>query len=603
MVKAPYRDRAGRVIGLIGTVRDETAAQQLEEQASRYFDLAPDMLCTLGPDGRFERVNDAWTQALGWTAEEVRGRPLGDFVHPDDRADRSALRLATRSGGWRDVEWTSRYADGRVYAVARDVTERNRIEGALAASEERYRELVHNLPNAAVLTFDHDLRYTFAAGEMLAAAGLDSGVVGRTLGESLPDLAGALTPRYRAALGGHPQAFEFSAIDREFWIQIAPLHDAHGAIDGGMVLAQDITALKDAQRELNQAEERFRTAFERAPIGMGLLSPDGRHLRVNEALCRITGYEAEQLLATTVEAITHPDDVAADTAGRADLLAGRTEIHRMEKRYLHAAGHQVWVSVHATLVRDADGEPSHILGQIQDITDRRRFEERLQHLVDHDPLTGLFNRRRFEQELDRHVAQVARYGAEGALLILDLDNFKLINDTLGHHAGDELIVSVAGLLGHAAARLGHHRPPRRRRVRRPAPDGRAGRGRDRRRQAHGGHPRARHRGRRRAGPARHDQRRRRAVHGRHHDGRGDAHQRRRRDVRGQGGGPQPARRLRRRPPRPVAAPGPHRLARPHPRRARGRPPRAPRPADPRPAHRRDRPARAARAHARRPTAT
>ena len=116
-------------------------------------------------------------------------------------------------------------------------------------------------------------------------------------------------------------------------------------------------------------------------------------------------------------------------------------------------------------MRDADGAPSHILAQILDVTDRRRFEERLQHLVDHDPLTGLFNRRRFEQELDRHVAHTARYGAEGALLVLDLDDFKLVNDTLGHNAGDELIVSIAGLLQGPAARLRRDRPPRRRRVR------------------------------------------------------------------------------------------------------------------------------------------
>ena len=462
VVKSPFRDSSGTIVGLIGTVRDETATRRLEEERTRFFDLAPDMLCTAGADGRLERVNDAWTAVLGWTPEELRSRPLIDFVHPEDRAragreielmlagavDGCAVRLATRGGGWRDVEWTARVVreDERIYAVARDVTERNRMEGALATSEARYRTLVHSLPNSSVVTFDHDLRFTFAAGEALETAGLGANVVGRSLAEVLPQHAAMLTPRYRAALGGHAQAFEFCGSTGHYWVQIAPLRDGDGVIEGGMLLSQDISAFRRAQRDLVEADERFRTAFEQAPIGMGMVAPDGRYLRVNQALCDITGYSAEQLLRTTCDAITHPDDVAIGIGGRADLVAGRTQIHRVEKRYLHAAGHTVWVSVHATLVRDADGNPSHVLGQIQDVTERRRFEERLQHLVDHDPLTGLVNRRRFEQELDRHVAHARRYGATGALLVLDLDDFKSVNDTLGHNAGDELIVSVAGLL-------------------------------------------------------------------------------------------------------------------------------------------------------------
>jgi diguanylate cyclase (GGDEF)-like protein/PAS domain S-box-containing protein len=462
VVKAPYRDDAGNVIGLIGTVRDETEIRRLEEETGRFFELAPDMLCTAGADGRLERVNDAWTTVLGWTADELRSRPLIDFVHPDDRVraardieqmfaglvEGCVNRLATRAGGWRDVEWTARVVaeDERIYAVARDVTDRNTMQGALAASEARYRTLIHNLPNCSVVTYDHDLRYTFAAGAALATAGLSPDVVGRSLAEVLPEHARALAPRYRAALGGHAQAFEFNGRTGDYWVQIAPLRDGDGVIEGGMLLSQDITAIRRAERELVEADERFRTAFEQAPIGMGLIDPDGRYLRVNEALSQITGYPAQQLLRTTCDAITHPDDVPADERARELLVAGELEIYRTEKRYLHAAGHTVWVSVHATLVRDADGHPSHILGQIQDVTERRRFEERLQHMVDHDPLTGLYNRRRFEQELDRHVAHIERYGAEGALLVLDLDDFKSVNDTLGHNAGDELIVSVSGLL-------------------------------------------------------------------------------------------------------------------------------------------------------------
>ena len=92
----------------------------------------------------------------------------------------------------------------------------------------------------------------------------------------------------------------------------------------------------------------------------------------------------------------------------------------------------MWVAVNSTLVRDADGEPLHFLSQMQDITERRRYEAELRHMADHDPLTGLLNRRSFERELERHVAYVDRYGPTGAAIVLDLDHFKTINDTLGH---------------------------------------------------------------------------------------------------------------------------------------------------------------------------
>ena len=116
--------------------------------------------------------------------------------------------------------------------------------------------------------------------------------------------------------------------------------------------------------------------------------------------------------------------------------------------------------MHVAVVRDAEGHADHLLAQVQDVTERKRFEEQLQYMADHDPLTGLLNRRCFELEVGRHLAQVARYGASGALLVLDIDHFKTINDSLGHNAGDELIIGVAGVLlerlrrTDAVARLG-----------------------------------------------------------------------------------------------------------------------------------------------------
>jgi diguanylate cyclase (GGDEF)-like protein len=128
------------------------------------------------------------------------------------------------------------------------------------------------------------------------------------------------------------------------------------------------------------------------------------------------------------------------------LLAGEIAKYQTEKRYLRVDGKTVWVVVTASLVRDADGRPLYFVSQMKDISERKRYEEWLRFRADHDPLTGLPNRRRFEDELSRKHAHAARYGGRGAVLMLDLDNLKEVNDSFGHHAGDRMITTVAELL-------------------------------------------------------------------------------------------------------------------------------------------------------------
>jgi diguanylate cyclase (GGDEF)-like protein/PAS domain S-box-containing protein len=209
---------------------------------------------------------------------------------------------------------------------------------------------------------------------------------------------------------------------------------------------QIATEAREAERGLREVRERFESAFDNAPIGMALIAMDGRWLQVNDALCRITGHTEEALKATTLRTMTHPDDVDLDAQSLQRLLAGQIPSYQVEKRYRHAWGHHVWVLVTVSIVHDEDRDPLYVVTQVQDISERKELARRLEYFVDHDFLTGLFNRRHFEQELTKETNRASRYGAPGAVLAIDLDNFKDVNDTFGHKAGDDVLKGVAGLL-------------------------------------------------------------------------------------------------------------------------------------------------------------
>ena len=206
---------------------------------------------------------------------------------------------------------------------------------------------------------------------------------------------------------------------------------------------------RDVLRDLRRARELFSTAFHEAPIGMAMIDPEGRWLLVNQALCDLIGYSEAELLERTLHDVTHPDDLPGQLALMRELLAGRRSSYQLDKRYVHADGHVIWASVSVSVVRDDNGAPLHLVGQVVDISERHASEERLQHLADHDPLTGVLNRRRFEEELIRQLDRCRRYAEQATLVMIDLDLFKGINDSFGHAGGDETLQTVAAaLLGH-----------------------------------------------------------------------------------------------------------------------------------------------------------
>ncbi len=202
-----------------------------------------------------------------------------------------------------------------------------------------------------------------------------------------------------------------------------------------------VLSLRQTSRELGEAEERFRRAFDDSQVGMALVSPAGRFQRVNPALCEITGYPEHELLGRTFSEITHPEDVDADLDAFRDLIDGERYGYRREKRYIHAQGYPVWASLNVSPVYDGEGAVGYFISQIEDISERKESEERLTRQALHDSLTGLPNRTLFADRV--RMASSRRAPRGYAIVYLDLDGFKLVNDTLGHAAGDRVLIEVA----------------------------------------------------------------------------------------------------------------------------------------------------------------
>ena len=201
-------------------------------------------------------------------------------------------------------------------------------------------------------------------------------------------------------------------------------------------------------------------AFDHAPVGVAVLAPDGRFLRANRALCGLLGTAAEELLATTIGAVTHLDDAEGDLAARERLLAGAGAAYQRELRLLPKRGGPVWALLSVAVVRGDGGEPAYLVAHALDVHERRTLEERLRYRALHDPLTGLPNRILFDDRLAHALAGAGQRREGVAVLLADLDGFKGVNDRLGHAAGDQLLVAAGQRLaaclrlGDTAARVG-----------------------------------------------------------------------------------------------------------------------------------------------------
>ena len=414
----PWRQADGSIGGLIFFTEDITARKQAmemlregEARLIKAFRSSPVAL-SIGRirDQRMVEVNDAFSSLLGWTREEAVDRSMIELAVFDE-AEAALLRKAlSENRSIRDMEFALRARDGEILQVIAsmetiefqgephvvatfvDITGRKRTEAALTqvSADLRRAQSISHIGSWEYKAEDGSIKWS---DELYRIFGLPPQSVMLTY-ERLREMVhpddrvrhDAYHAQLTAAQPGSVIApFEYRALRADG--QIAPVlvkveirHDDQSRCLCYFGTVQDITERKRAEEALRESEATFAAAFENAPIGKALVAPDGRFLRVNRVLCEIVGYTEAELLAVSFQDITHEDDLAQDLANVQKMLRHEIQTFEMEKRYLHRRGGVVWVLLTVSMVNDEQGAPAFFVSQMQDITGRRKAEQRIQQL-------------------------------------------------------------------------------------------------------------------------------------------------------------------------------------------------------------------------------
>jgi diguanylate cyclase (GGDEF)-like protein/PAS domain S-box-containing protein len=467
-----------RELGLvIGTYQETTALREAEERFRRAFEDAGIGMSITDLDGRFVRVNWSLAAMLGRSPEELAGMRVRDITHPDhivDDADamqrlaagdldvhRTEKRYLRPDGSQAWVSLTAsvvRDADGQaVHFLAQmtDVGERRAAEQARAESERRFRTLASASP-VGIFAIGDDGRLAYANEHLREIFGLSADMLdGPPWLDRIvePDRERVVVEVRRARTLGTSASLDVRVeadVDRWARVNLAPLLDGSDAPTGLVGTVEDITVEVTARMALAAREAEYRMLAEHSTDFLSRHGLDATFKYASPVSQTLLGWAPEAMMGKTPTELgmDHPDDLDIFERTWAQALR-RDEPRTAGYRARRRDGSIVWLETTFRAVRDGDGNAREMVCVSRDISERKNAELELAHRALHDGLTGLPNRTLFLDRLGHALRRSRRRDAGLAVLFVDLDRFKVVNDSLGHEAGDRLLVDVAMRLSSA----------------------------------------------------------------------------------------------------------------------------------------------------------
>ena len=474
------------------TGRDEEFETRLRIKLEHWTAVTPAMLHSIDENGLLMSVSDAWLAKLGYARDEVLGRRSSDFLTAESRehAVRNVLPEFFRLGRCENVQYQMVCKDGSVIdvflsavldndtsgrgrmsrAVITDVTTLKETKRQLAESEARYRFLAENSTDL-ILLVGADGRRTYASAaskallgyepeEMLAIRSQDA-IHPDDTKRVLSILANGWSDGRRVV---HTVSYRLRHKDGGYvWVETTgQTVDIAGERDQRLVIIRNIEQRMRAEQRLRNSEARYRLLADNSTDMVLQLDQDLVRRYVSPACRELLGYEPEEMIGIKPVSVAHPDDAPRLSLVFQTLMSGRADRQSIISRIRHRDGRWIWVEAQFRALRDPEsGAATGIIGSLRDVSARKIVEDelaeanrRLQALAVQDGLTGLANRRAFDEALAKEHRRARREKKPLSLVMIDVDRFKAFNDRYGHPAGDDCLRRVAAAIAETAGRPG-----------------------------------------------------------------------------------------------------------------------------------------------------